>query len=80
MAADLRRRLGGFPFVGNDLPVILSVLYLAREDRAQAGQAADKLLSMASRDTIGSKGMAMFYFHAAGRALAMLGRFATAIR
>ncbi len=74
-AADLRRRLGGFPFVGNDLPVLLSVLCLAREDRVQAGLSADRLLDMTSKDTIGSKGMAMFYFHAAGRALAMLGRF-----
>ena len=74
-AADLRQRLGGFPFVGNDLPVLLSVLYLARGDTQAAGRAANKLVAMTARDTIGSKGMAMFYFHAAGRALAMLGRY-----
>ena len=74
-AAALRARLGGFPFVGNDLPVLLSVLYLAQGDTQAAGCMADRLLTMAARDTINSKGMAMFYFHAAGRALALLGRF-----
>ena len=78
-AADLRQRLGGFPFVGNDLPVLLSVLYLARGDMEAAGRTVDQLVQYTARDGLSSKGVGMFHLHAAGYSLALLGRYHEAI-
>mgnify|MGYP000956889603 CR=1 FL=1 len=74
-AASLRQRLGGFPFVGNDLPVLLSILHLARGDMEAAGRTVDKLVQYTQRDGLSSKGVGMFYLHAAGNCLALLGRY-----
>lgn len=74
-AAELRQRLGGFPFIGNDLPVLLSVLYLARDDMESAGRAVKNLVRFTTSEGMNSKGIGMFYLHAAGRALALLGRY-----
>ena len=78
-ATDLRQRLGGFPFVGNDLPLLLSVLYLAAGKKEAAWQAVNKLVQHTKKDGLSSKGINMFYLHAAGRALALLGQFAEAV-
>jgi LuxR family maltose regulon positive regulatory protein len=78
-AADLRQRLGGFPFVGNDLPLLLSVLYLAAGDLDKARQMTNKLVQHTEKDGLSSKGIDMLYLHAAGRALALLGQFDEAV-
>lgn len=78
-ATDLRQRLGGFPFVGNDLPLLLSVLYLAAGDMEKARQMTNKLVQYTEKDGLSSKGMDMFYLHATGRALALLGQFDEAV-
>ena len=78
-AAGLRQRLGGFPFVGNDLPLLLSVLYLAAGNKGKAGLMTDKLVRHTGKDGLSSKGTGMLYLHAAGRALALLGRFDEAV-
>ncbi|MDD4081085.1 MAG: response regulator transcription factor [Eubacteriales bacterium] len=74
-AAKLRKRLGGYPFFGNDLPIVLSMLYLAREDIESAGSAVKSLIRFTTSEGLNSKGVGMFYLHAAGRALALLGRY-----
>jgi len=74
-AEALRQRLGGFPFVGIDLPVQLTVLHLAQGDVDAAGRAVDTLLERLEAAGLGKR---PFYLHAAGRALAMLGRPAEA--
>ncbi len=73
-AEVLRQRLGGFPFVGNDLPILLSVLYLARGDLEAAGRRTDKLIQHVDKASLSSKGVGMLYLHAVGRSLALLGR------
>ena len=78
-AEALRHRLGGFPFVGNDLPVLLSVLYLAKGDLEAAGRAVDTLVQRAGKASISSKGIGMFHVHAAGRTLALLGKYSEAM-
>lgn len=78
-AADLRQHLGGFPFVGNDLPLLLFILHMSSSNIEAAGQMADKLVEHTQKDGLSSKGNGMFYLHAAGRALAMLGRYDEAI-
>ena len=78
-AAALRQRLGGFPFVGNDIPLLLSVLYLAAGDVEKARQMTIKLVKFTERDGLSSKGINIFYLHAAGRALALLGQFDEAV-
>ena len=78
-AADLRQRLGGFPFVGNNLPLLLFVLHMARGDIKAAGQMANKLIEHTQKDGLSSKGNDMFYLHAAGRALTLLGRYDEAL-
>lgn len=78
-AAGFRQRLGGFPFVGNDLPLLLSVLYLAVGDTEAAGKVTDQLVQHTGRDGLSSKGIDMLYLHAAGRSLALLGRYDEAL-
>ena len=78
-ATDLRQRLGGFPFVGNDLPLLLSVLYLAAGDIEKARHMTNKLVQYTEKDGLSSKGIDMLYLHAAGRALALLGQFDEAV-
>lgn len=70
-ADNLRRLLSGYPFVGNDLPVILSILYLAKGDKNAASSAVDTLIKRI--DKVG-RSKVMFHIHAAGRALALLNR------
>ena len=74
-AEALRQRLGGYPFLGTDLPIMLTILYMARGDLEAAGRAADTLVGRV--DTAG-RSKWMFHMHAAGRALALLGRHAEA--
>jgi LuxR family maltose regulon positive regulatory protein len=70
-AEALRQRLGGYPFVGTDAAVLLAVLYTARVDLKAAGRAVDTLLQ---RIEGAPSGKSIFYLHAAGRTLALLGR------
>lgn len=70
-AEGLRQRLGGYPFIGNDLPLLLSILYLVKGDLDAAGKAVDRLIQRA--DKAGRSRM-MLHIHGAGRALALLGR------
>lgn len=74
-AEALRQRLGGFPFVGNDLPVILGLLAFAYGDLEAAGQHTETLLR---RMETAPRSRLSLYLHAAGRALALLGRHAEA--
>ncbi|HWI63797.1 MAG TPA: LuxR C-terminal-related transcriptional regulator [Symbiobacteriaceae bacterium] len=67
----LRQRLGGYPFMGVELAVHLTVLQIARGDLAAAAQSLETLQH---RTEGGGRGRWNFYFHAAGRALALLGR------
>ncbi|HWI62721.1 MAG TPA: LuxR C-terminal-related transcriptional regulator [Symbiobacteriaceae bacterium] len=71
----LRQRLGGFPFIGNDLPAILAILQTARGDLQAAGRALDTLVQ---RIETAPRIKWPFYLHAAGRSLAMIGRQAEA--
>ena len=74
-AEALRQRLGGYPFVGNDLPVVLSVLQIARGDMDGAAQSLATLMQR----TLGApRAKWPFYLHAAGRGYALLGRQAEA--
>ncbi|HYF92481.1 MAG TPA: LuxR C-terminal-related transcriptional regulator [Symbiobacteriaceae bacterium] len=71
-AAEARRQqLGGYPFVGIDVGVQLCVLYTARGNLEAAGRAAESLVK---RIETAARGKWGFYLHAAGRALALLGR------
>lgn len=74
-AEALRQRLGGYPFVGNDLPVQMAVLYVARGDTEAAGRAVATLVQ---RIETAPRSKWAFYLHAAGRALALLGRHSEA--
>lgn len=74
-AEALRQGLGGYPFVGTDLPIIRGLLALARGDAAAAEQAADALLT---RMESAPRSKWPFYLQAAGRALALTGRLAEA--
>jgi DNA-binding CsgD family transcriptional regulator len=65
--------------VGNDLPVLLSFLYLAKGDMDKAAGTVDKLVQYTLKDGLGSKGVSMFYLHAAGHCLALLGRYNEAL-
>lgn len=71
-AETLRQRLGGYPFVGNDLPVQLGILYLAKGDSKAAAAALDSLLQRLDR--VGHN-KAMLHVHAAGRSSVLLGRW-----
>jgi LuxR family maltose regulon positive regulatory protein len=75
-AESLRKKLGGYPFVGNDLPLLLSVLYLAKGDKDEAGKAADTLIGRAEK---AGRSRMMLHIHGAGRALALLGRYKEAL-
>lgn len=70
-AADaLRQQLGGYPFIGSDICVMLAVLYLARGEREAAARATDTLVERLERAALGKRD---FYLHAAGRSRALLG-------
>lgn len=75
-AEDLRQRLGGYPFIGNDLPLLLSVLYLSKGDMAAAEQAVDSLIKRAEK---AGRSRMMLHIHAAGRSLALMGRYEKAL-
>lgn len=70
-AEGMRQNLGGYPFVGNDLPVLLAVLRLHSGDPEGAGRAAETLLQRLERAPRCKLG---FYLHAAGRTFALLRR------
>jgi LuxR family maltose regulon positive regulatory protein len=74
-AESLREKLGGYPFVGNDLPLLLSILYLAKGDKDAAGKAADALIGRAEK---AGRSRMMLHIHGAGRSLALLGRYSEA--
>jgi len=71
----LRRRLGGYPYIGNDVAVQLGLLHLARGDREAAAQATERLVER--MEGAGASRWS-FHLHAAGRAMAHLGRLAEA--
>lgn len=71
-AEALRQKLGGYPFVGNDLPVLLCILYLAKGDSEAAMKAVnllDQRLALVGRNNV------MLHLHAAGRTFALLGEY-----
>lgn len=70
-AGALRQRLGGYPFIGNDIPVQLCILYLARGELEAAGRAVDALIQRIEKT---GRSKRMLQLHAAGRTLALLGR------
>jgi LuxR family transcriptional regulator, maltose regulon positive regulatory protein len=70
-AEALRQRLGGMPVLGNDAPLLLAVLALARGDQKAAGRAVEALLQRVER---APRSRWMLYLHAAGRTCALLGR------
>ncbi|MDW7674236.1 MAG: LuxR C-terminal-related transcriptional regulator [Bacillota bacterium] len=70
-AEDLRQRIGGYPFIGNDLPLLLSVLYLAKGDLGEAERVVDTLVQRVEKT---GRSKRMLQIHAAGRSLALLGR------
>lgn len=67
----LRQKLGGYPFVGNDVPVQLCIVSLARKDSEAAKLAVDLLQQRLER--VG-RNKVMLHLHAAGRSLVFLGR------
>lgn len=71
-AVALRRRLGGYPFVGNDLPALLGILYLAKGNLDGATEAVELL---EQRIPLISSSMVMLHLHAAGRIFAYLSRW-----
>jgi ATP/maltotriose-dependent transcriptional regulator MalT len=75
-AEELRQRLGGYPFIGNDLPLLMSVIYLARGDLDAAGMLVDTLIKRAEK---AGRCRMMLHIHAAGRTLALLGRYEEAL-
>lgn len=74
-AEELRLKLGGYPFVGNDLFAVLSVLYTAVGQTESANRSADELMRRIETAPRGKWG---FYLNAAGSVLALLGRHAEA--
>jgi len=71
-AEALRQRLGGYPFVGIEVPILRLVLYLARGDTEAAGRVLETMLQRL--ETV-PRGKWVFHMHAAGRSLALLGRY-----
>jgi ATP/maltotriose-dependent transcriptional regulator MalT len=71
-AEGLRQHLGGYPFIGNDLPLLLSVLYLAKGDFDSVGKSVEALLLRAEK---AGRSRMMLHLHAAGRSLSLLGRY-----
>lgn len=74
-AEAIRQRLGGYPFVGSDAAVLLTILCTDQGDLEAAGRATDALLARTEK---AARSKQAFYLHAAGRALAWLGRLAEA--
>lgn len=75
-AEELHQRLGGYPFIGNDLPLLLAVIYLARGDLDGAERLVGTLIQRT--ETAGRCRM-MVHIHGAGRTLALLGRYEEAL-
>jgi LuxR family maltose regulon positive regulatory protein len=75
-AESLRMKLGGYPFIGNDLPLLLSVLYLAKGELDAAAKAVDTLILRAEK---AGRSRMMLHIHGAGRSLALLGRYEEAL-
>ncbi len=74
-AETLRHQIGGWVVLGVDAALLLTVLHLAQGDLEAAGQAADTLLQRIQK---APRSRWPLYLHAAGRALALLGRRAEA--
>lgn len=74
-AEALRQRLGGWPVLGSDTALLLSVLHLARGEREAAERATESLLHRVERAPLSRRA---FYLHGAGRAMALLGHRARA--
>lgn len=70
-AEALRQKLSGYPFVGNDLPVLRSILSLASGDFEAAESSLELLQQRIERP---GRNKVMLHFHAAGRMMALLGR------
>ena len=70
-AEAARQRLGGYPFVGNDLPILLGILALARADRGLSEASLDLLQERIERP---GRHKVMLHYHAAGRMMAYLDR------
>lgn len=75
-AEELRQKLRGHLYIGNDLPLLLSVIYLAKGDITSAGKSVDTLVQRAGK---AGRSRMMFHLHAAGRTLALLGRYEEAL-
>lgn len=70
-AEGLRQQLAAYPFVGNDLPIILATLHIAKGRLESARQTLDTLLKRLEGAPYGKRD---FYLHAAGKLLAILKR------
>ncbi len=68
---QLRQRIAGYPVLGNDTSLLLTVLYAARGDLEATGRFADMLARRVDAAPLTKRA---FYLHAAGRALAWSGR------
>ena len=75
-AETLRQMLGGHSYIGNDLPLLLSVIYLAKGDLNSAGKSVDTLIHRADQS---GRSRMMIHLHGAGRSLALLGRYEEAL-
>lgn len=70
VAEATRQKLGGYPFVGNDLPILLGILSLAQGDLEQTECALELLKERSERP---GRHKVMLHLHAAGRMNAFLG-------
>lgn len=71
-AEALRQMVGGHSYIGNDLPLLLSVIYLAKGDLNSAEKSLVTLIQRADKS---GRSRMMLHLHAAGRSLALLGRY-----
>lgn len=70
-AQALRQKLGGYPFVGNDLPLLLSIFSLAEGDLESAELSLEQ---MEERIEKPGRSKVMLHLHGAGRTMALLNR------
>ena len=75
-AEALRLKLGGHSYIGNDLPLLMSVIYIAKGDLNSAGKSIDTLMKRADKS---GRSRMMIHLHGAGRSLALLGRYEEAL-
>lgn len=75
-AEALREKLGGYPFVGNDLPILLGILHSAQGNWSAVASALGLLVQRIGGLT---RSKSMLHLHAAGRFAAQMGRSAQSL-